>query len=62
MWADNAPSKSQRSANNILNINHENPSFELLVRIVQETPKTLYPVTISFGCLTLFIQCQIVSN
>lgn len=36
MWAHNCPSKNQRTPNKN---HHEKPSFELLLRIVQETSK-----------------------
>lgn len=39
-WADNGPAKTQRSTNKISHIRCKNASFELLAKIVQETPKT----------------------
>lgn len=50
IWADTTSSKSQRSDKN-RNTRQEKQSFELLVRIVQETPKTLQNIVITFGCL-----------
>lgn len=32
------------------NIRHKSPSFELLVRVVQKTPKTTQAVAITLGC------------
>ena len=34
LWADNAPSKSQRPSKKIQNMEHENLSFDLLFRVV----------------------------
>lgn len=41
---------------------HENLPFKLLIRKVQETPKSIYPLVIALGCLpdlgskTLFLK------
>lgn len=40
IWTGNAPCKSKRPPNRTPNTRHKEPSFELLVRAVQETPKT----------------------
>lgn len=39
-WADNAPSQNQRAPNRNPDTRHKKPSFERLIRIVQETPQT----------------------
>ena len=46
IWANNAPSKSQRPYNKNPSSTHEKPSFELLVRIVQESLQNI----ISYCC------------
>lgn len=46
IWADTTSSKSQRWSDKNLNTRQEKQSFELLVSIVQETPKTLQAVAL----------------
>lgn len=50
IWASNASSKTQRPSNKKLNTRHKKPSFELLVRVVQATPKTLPVIAVALGC------------
>lgn len=33
------------------NTRHGKPSFELLVRVVQDTPQTTYTAAVAIGCL-----------
>lgn len=39
--ADNAPSKTKTKSNKHTTVRYEKPTFQLLVRLVQETPRTL---------------------
>lgn len=41
IWANNASSKTQRPSNKKLSTRYKKPSFELLVKVVEATPKTL---------------------
>lgn len=65
---DNAPSKSQYHHLSKLSTRQEKPSFELLVRIVQETSKTLQAIDIALGCppdmenTSLFLKMACISD
>lgn len=48
IWVDSALSKRQRRSNKITNTRHENASFELLVRVSQETPEPLLVIVLGF--------------
>lgn len=50
IWVDNAPLQSHRLSNEITNSWHEKPSFELLARVFQETPKILQAIAIYLDC------------
>lgn len=50
-WADNAHHKNQQQQKPT-STNQEKPPFQQLVKVVQVTPKTIWTIDVTLGCLS----------